>query len=333
MHKQGKTTSAESRFGKSNDTEEWLDTVWTRPIGYMWARLFQCLGVHPNTVTVLSMIIGAASAYFFMQPSYRIDGWHGLCMNITGILLLAWANFYDSADGQLARMTGKKTRLGRILDGASSDVWYIPIYTALLFRCYNHHDMEFAWLGIEDNDTNALIYGAVIFLAAAYSGLACHAGQCRVADYYRQIHLWFIKGEVGSELDTYEEQKRIYAETPWKGNLVWKFFLRTYVSYTKAQEAKTPEFQALRQRFRQQYGNDAASLPQELRNEFREKSLPLLKWTNILTFNTRAIALYTACLIDMPWLYLAFEIIVLSAICKHMRHSYENICRSLLRKN
>lgn len=22
---------------KSDDTEEWLDTVWTRPIGYQWA--------------------------------------------------------------------------------------------------------------------------------------------------------------------------------------------------------------------------------------------------------------------------------------------------------
>ena len=26
---------------KSNDTEEWLDTVWTRPIGYRWALFFQ----------------------------------------------------------------------------------------------------------------------------------------------------------------------------------------------------------------------------------------------------------------------------------------------------
>ena len=26
---------------KSNDTEEWLDTVWTRPIGYQWALFFK----------------------------------------------------------------------------------------------------------------------------------------------------------------------------------------------------------------------------------------------------------------------------------------------------
>ena len=97
---------------KSNDTEEWLDTVWTRPIGYQWARFFNALNVHPNTVTVLSMIIGVASAVFFAHGSFRTAGTEGLIYNIVGVLLLAWANFYDSADGQLARMTGKKTQLG-----------------------------------------------------------------------------------------------------------------------------------------------------------------------------------------------------------------------------
>ena len=95
---------------KSNDTEEWLDVVWTRPIGYQWARFFNALNVHPNTVTIMSMVIGVASAFFFVDGSYRTEGMEGLLYNIIGVLLLAWANFYDSADGQLARMTGKKTQ-------------------------------------------------------------------------------------------------------------------------------------------------------------------------------------------------------------------------------
>ena len=105
---------------KSNDTEEWLDKVWTRPIGYCWALFFKRLHIHPNTVTILSMIIGAGSAFFFAHGSYRTEGTEGLLLNIVAVLMLAWANFYDSADGQLARMTGQKTRLGRILDGAAS---------------------------------------------------------------------------------------------------------------------------------------------------------------------------------------------------------------------
>ena len=129
---------------KSNDTEEWLDRVFTRPIGYLWAKYFERLGVHPNVVTVLSILIGVSSAFFFAHGSYRTEGTFGLQMNLIGILLMMWSNFYDSADGQLARMTGEKTQLGRILDGAASIFIFVPVYCAMTWRCYLYHDMEFA---------------------------------------------------------------------------------------------------------------------------------------------------------------------------------------------
>ena len=179
---------------KSNDTEEWLDKVWTRPIGYCWALFFKRLHIHPNTVTILSMIIGAGSAFFFAHGSYRTEGTEGLLLNIVAVLMLAWANFYDSADGQLARMTGQKTRLGRILDGAASEVWFIPIYLALVYRFYMHHALEFQWLGIEDTTRNTWIAVSVLLIAVLYSGFGCHSRQCGIADYYRQIHLFFFEG-------------------------------------------------------------------------------------------------------------------------------------------
>lgn len=49
-------------------------------------------------------------------------------MNLIGMFLLIWANWYDCADGQLARMTGQKTLIGRILDGFAGDVWFFSIY-------------------------------------------------------------------------------------------------------------------------------------------------------------------------------------------------------------
>lgn len=313
---------------KSNDTEEWLDRVWTRPIGYWWARLFERLGVHPNTVTVLSMIIGAGSALFFAHGSYRTEGMDGLWLNVIAVLLLAWANFYDSADGQLARMTGKKTRLGRILDGAASEVWFIPIYLSLVYRFYVHHEWEFQSLDIADTAQNAWIATLLLLLMVLYSGFHCHSRQCGLADYYRQIHLFFLKGEAGSELDNSAQQQRLYDETPWEGNRLWKAFLKTYVNYTRTQEAQTPEFQRLMQRLRERYGA-TENIPQTFRDRFRGLSLPLMKWTNILTFNTRAIVLYTVCLADVPWLYFFFEIFVMGGLCRYMRWKHERICRQL----
>lgn len=313
---------------KSNDTEEWLDKVWTRPIGYQWALFFKRLKIHPNTVTVFSMILGASSAFFFAHGSYRTEGMNGLLLNVVGILLLAWANFYDSADGQLARMTGQKTRLGRILDGAASEVWFIPIYIGIVYRFYIHHDLEFQLLGIENNEQNTWIALLILFVLVLYSGFGCHGRQCGLADYYRQIHLFFLKGEAGSELDTSAQQQKLYNETPWKGNFLWKIFLKSYTGYTKTQEKQTPNFQQLMNRLYEKYGT-AENIPQSFRDQFRTLSLPMMKWTNILTFNTRAIVLYITCLIDLPWLYFFFEIVVMTALCLYMRFTHEKFCKEL----
>ena len=102
---------------KSNDTEEWIDIYFTRPIGFVFALLWNRLGVHPNVITVLSMFLGAAAGYMF----YFTDLRH----NLYGVLLLMFANFCDSTDGQMARMTGKKTLIGRMLDGFSGDIWFV----------------------------------------------------------------------------------------------------------------------------------------------------------------------------------------------------------------
>lgn len=315
---------------KSNDTEEWLDRVFTRPIGYLWAKFFERLGVHPNVVTVLSIIIGISSAFFFVHGSWRTEDSAGLMLNIIGILLMMWANFYDSADGQLARMTGKKTQLGRILDGAASIIIFVPVYCALVWRCYQYHNMEFQWLHIADTERNAAIYGLILFGIALFSGFVCHGGQCRLADYYRQIHLFFLKGESGAEFSTSIHQQQLYDAMPWRGHLIEKTFLKTYVNYTRQQEKATPAFQRLMQRLHDLYGK-AGNAPESFRNEFRKRSLPLMPLTNILTFNTRAIALYVCCLVDLPWLYFVFEIVVMSALCGYMRSRHEQMCNEFLK--
>lgn len=314
---------------KSNDTEEWFDKVFTRPIGYMWAVLFRKLDIHPNTVTILSIIIGGVSAWFFMHGSYRTEGTIGLVYSIIGVLLLMWANFYDSADGQLARMTGKKTRLGRILDGAAGEIWFILIYMAIVWRFYNHHELEFGLLGIDNTFTNTVIVTLMFTVLVCYSGFGCHGPQCGMADYYRQIHLYFLKGESGSELSNSVQLTKEYNSTSWRGNFMWKIFLRNYVLYTKTQEKKTPNFQILMQQLNCKYHN-ISLVPAVFRQKFREKSLPIMKWTNILTFNTRAIMLYLFCIIDLPWMYFLFEIFVMGAICKYMRYRHEQFCRKLL---
>lgn len=290
---------------KSQDTEEWLDIHFTRPLGLLWAKFFNHFNIHPNVVTILSIILGAAAGIMFYYPD--------MTHTIIGILLLVWANLYDSADGQLARMTGKKTRWGRILDGFAGDVWFFTIYAAICLRLQSER--------IPGTDIEWSIW---IWLLAAFSGFICHGKQCQLADYYRNIHLYFIKGKSGSELDNFQKLHTEYKSLSWKHDGMWMVFLYFYGNYTHSQEKMTPQFQKLRARLLEKYGDNP--VPTELASEFRKGSLPLMKYANILTFNTRAIALYISLLIGHPWLYFVFEIVVMSLLFFYMRSKHEALC-------
>ena len=114
---------------KSMDTEEHIDLWFYRPLGFAWAKFFARLGVSPNVVTILSIILGVTGGVLLYFGAHPL-----LWLNYVGLFLIIWANTYDSADGQLARLTKQYSRLGRILDGVSGDLWFFAIYFALVFR-------------------------------------------------------------------------------------------------------------------------------------------------------------------------------------------------------
>ena len=321
---------------KSAETEDWLDFHVIRPLCYYCARGFAFLHIHPNTVTILSMIIGAGSCVLFARGSWYYEGAAGLVANLMAVVLLMVADILDCTDGQLARMTGQKSRLGRILDGAAGFVWFIPIYVALVYRFYMHHDIEFGLLGISDTPQNTWIATAVVFVLGLLSGIGGLAGQQRLADYYIQVHLFFLKGEKGSELDNSARQQELYDQMGWEGNLVEKTFQKTYVDYTRKQEAVTPEFQRLLGVLRDKYGSTedghspaAATIPQPVRDEFRRHSLPLMTWNGLLTFNFRSFWLFLFCLADVPVANFLFEIIAMGLLAKYVNQRHERFCKRM----
>lgn len=313
---------------KSSETEDWFDYHVVRPMGYLWAKLFAKVGMHPNTVTVISMIIGAASCFFFAHGSSHYEGCTGFSLNLVGIFLLFWAYVYDCTDGQLARMTGKKSKLGRILDGAAGYAWYIPIYAALIYRFYNHHDLEFGWMGITDSSTASLIAAIVAFVLAAISGIICLAGQQRTADYYIQVHLFFLKGEKGAELDNSIKQQEIYDQMGSETSWIEKLIQKTYITYTKQQERRTPQFQNLMAKLTEKFGN-ANNTPADIREEIHRESRKVMTYNFMLVFNFRTLFLILFCLLDIPVLYFLFEIIVISLIECYAIHRHEAFCKRI----
>ena len=316
---------------KSSDTEDWLDLHFVRPFCYYWALLFARLDIHPNTVTILSMFIGVGSAIFFGCASFYYNGMEGLMFNIIAILMLCLADIFDCTDGQLARMTGKKSKLGRILDGLAGFTWFIPIYHAMIYRFYLHHDLEFQWLGIEDTPANALIVTGIAYIIGVIAGFMGTGGQQRLADYYIQVHLFFLKGEKGSELDNSKRQQEIYDQMDESTPAYERYFQKTYIDYTKKQEASTPQFQRLLAKLRSKFGSLDA-IPQEFREEFRQYSLPVIKWNGLLTFNFRSFWLFLFCLLDVPVMYFVWEIVGMGLLYLYVKRRHEAFCRKLADK-
>lgn len=284
---------------KSEDTEGAFELYVTRTPGYIWALFFKKLGVHPNVVTIISIVLGVLAGYMF----YFDDLKYG----IIGIFLLIWANWYDCADGQLARMTGKKSLLGRILDGFAGDLWFFSIYFFICLR------LNESW-------------GIYIWILASFSGFICHSKQCALADYYRNIHMFFQKGNVNSEYDTSAKQTVKFKSLNWKKNWFEKLYLVFYIKYTRSQESMSPKLQKLLKGVDKNWISVGEDIPSDFRDKYRNYSKPLMKYTNILTFDTRAFVLFLSILLKEPWLFFVFEVTVLNIIFFYMRYRHESFC-------
>ena len=296
---------------KSDDTEEWLDVHFTRPVGLVFALLWNRLGVHPNVITVLSIFLGVGAAFMFVHTDFA--------HNLAGVVLLKLSIFCDSTDGQMARLTGKKTLIGRMLDGFAGDVWFFCIYFALCCRLMGQ---PIPGIGLR--------WGAAVWVLAFVAGVLCHSPQSSLADYYRQIHLFFLKGKEGSELDNYAQQRAVYEQLPrsrWPDRL----FYYNYANYCRSQEKRTPAFQRFFHAWKEAANSDTGEPDGRaaVRDQLLRGSRPLMKYANMLTFNTRAICLYVSCLLDCPWVYLLIEVLVFTLLYIYMHRSHEHLCEQL----
>ena len=79
--------------------------------------------VTPNHLTTVRLGVGLAAAAAFLPGTY---GWSNLAA-----LLLVVSNFLDHTDGELARMSGKSSRIGHIYDLASDAAVTILLFVAI----------------------------------------------------------------------------------------------------------------------------------------------------------------------------------------------------------
>jgi phosphatidylglycerophosphate synthase len=77
----------------------------------------------PNHLTTVRLAFGLAAAAAFVPGTY---GWANV-----GALLLILSNFLDHTDGELARISGKTSRIGQLYDLASDALVTILVFLAI----------------------------------------------------------------------------------------------------------------------------------------------------------------------------------------------------------
>jgi phosphatidylglycerophosphate synthase len=106
---------------KSVEIEDLADVYFFRPVGWVVARGAQKFGLTPTALTVIGILIGICGGALLYNDR----------LGLIAFAILILHGFVDSADGQLARMTGRVSEFGRVLDGVSGYVTHVAIYLSI----------------------------------------------------------------------------------------------------------------------------------------------------------------------------------------------------------
>src|SRR5205809_6133737 len=208
MQPQIEPISAVEATYKGREVEGILDLYFYRPIGFRLAQFFRKMEMTPARVTLLAALFGIIAGHLFYYRDLRT--------NVVGMVLLVCANALDNADGQLARLTHRESRNGRIIDSIADHCVFASVYIHLALRCLFAGAPPAIWL---------------LALGAAVS----HALQGAAADYYRSTFLYFANG-ARTEIDSFSALRSDYRKLSWRQRAWDKLLLALYLKFTLQQE-------------------------------------------------------------------------------------------------
>ncbi len=121
---------AERRLFSSlkSEFEGFVDRYFNRTLSRRFTRVFLTLGLSPNSITILSAVIGVLAAVEFSRGSYGAA--------VIGALLLQLAAVIDCCDGEVARLTFTESPFGAWLDIAMDNVVHMAVFGGIALGAY-----------------------------------------------------------------------------------------------------------------------------------------------------------------------------------------------------
>lgn len=263
-----------SRPVRARELQDPLNHYLYHPLAWQLARRLAHTPLTPNMVSVIGAlcVIGAAVAY--AQPGWPGPALLGLALHMT------W-HVVDGADGDLARITGKSSPTGELVDGLCDYLSHIVLYFVLGWLL----DQQMGWT-------------AWLFMVPA--GLS-HIVQSNHVEVQRRQYQWWVYG------------------TPWLrntaqgDNAAGKGGLGAIVAaYLELASGMTPH--ALRIDAAVEAAKDDPARTAEIRAAVRKEAPPLLLMCKFLGPNPRALVLGASMLLGSPIWYFLYQAVVLNVL-------------------
>ena len=284
---------------KAREVEGVLDLYFYRPVGFRLARFFAKIEMKPVGVTLFAGLFGVIAGHLFYYRDLRT--------NVVGMALLVCANALDNADGQLARLTHRESREGRIIDSVADHLVSVSIYVHLTLRY--------------------LVEGAspAVCLLALAAGIS-HALQGAAADYYRTTYLYFATNRSPMELDSSSALQSNFRELSWPHEPWHKFLIALYLNFTRQQEMLSPNLKKLRDTGDRLFHGQ---IPSWFRTRYRNLASPMFKWWGLLMTNSRMLVLFGLLFIGQPVYYFWFELVLLNLLFVYLIIREKKMAESL----
>lgn len=289
---------------KCSNTSDYIDRGFTEPFAMVFSRLFLKMKLHPNYVTMLSVLFGMTGGLLLLMKQLWITG--------LAIGLIIISIVLDCSDGQVARLGTKRSKYGRWIDGIGDTLVYTAIYVGVSIRLMSelipfHSHTLWSWY---------------IWIFSVIVGVFLHAGQARMADYCVVLHIHFAKGK--GEFTRAKALKLEYEQT--KKRTLDSMCAKSYYTYTKAQEKRTKNIQKLLDAIEQD------QLKPEARDEFLKTSNHIIRITYLLTVNFRSYLLFILALCNVHFWIFPVVILVLEPIKYLLVGLYENLAKRVYQK-
>ncbi|WP_068070755.1 CDP-alcohol phosphatidyltransferase family protein [Novosphingobium lentum] len=274
---EGRVTSPHKRPMRPRELQDPLNLYLYHPLSWQLARRLAATPITPNMVSVFGglMVVAAAAAYTGL--AWPWGAWLGLFLH------MGW-HVVDGADGDLARLTGRSSPLGEMVDGVCDYVSHIVLYFAL----------------------GAFLQGQIGWVALAWMWAAgiSHIVQSNHVEVQRRFYLYWMHGTpwLHHSRDAFAEKRGFQ-----------RIFQVIAVGYLRLAAGMTPHALRIDDAITAAHGHPErlARIRAEVERGFR----PLLVVLKLLGPNPRALVLGASMLMaNSPLWYFVYQAVILNLL-------------------